>query len=108
MEDTIKLYYSDELRKTMLELSDEHILWRIDIDNEQELNEYYADCERERERFSKQYKTELYFCGRSGRHVCVNDTFSNRRRYQKMVTYVKIRQKALIQKYTIQIYPLPL
>lgn len=78
-----------------LELHDHHTLW--DIDKEF----YYEDYENavhlaciEMEHHYKDLT--VYLLGRSGRHVCVEDTPTNRRRYQQLIEYAKKSEKEII------------
>lgn len=78
-----------------LELHDNHTLWSINKDFDYEYYEnvvYWACTEMERH-----YKDiTIYLLGRSGRHVCVEDTPVNRRRYPRLVKYAKKLEQEII------------
>ena len=91
-----KQYYSEEFRQNMLEVSDRRMLWEIHSDNFSE-EEYYCECNYTRIILSQHYHTEISFCGRSGRHVCVRDTPTNRRNYRHIVKAVKREQDRILK-----------
>lgn len=93
----VKTYYAEETRKDMLELSDRHVLWRVNIPNEASEARYYRLCEISRAKLSEHYHTPIGFYGRSGRHVCVEDTTANRRNYRHLVKAVKREQDKIIK-----------
>lgn len=88
------LYYSEEMGREMLELSDERIMWRLDRYEETAYNCLVEEMVSE---MSKKYGTEIYLLGRSGRHVCVENTDKNRKRYNRMVKEVRDRQEYIIE-----------
>ena len=88
------IYYSDGLRKDVLQLSDDHIMWKFQ--NDINPNEYYMIIDYYAEIFEKIFNTPLYYCGRSGRHVCVDDTPRNRRMYGKMIEWVENAQREIV------------
>lgn len=50
-----------------------------------------------RNQFESKYKDlKIFLLGRSSRHVCVENTSKNRRRFNGMCEYCKIMQQALI------------
>ena len=71
-----------ELLKTIkfydgyIELNDEHTLWKINTENITE-DEYANLVDSYAGYFKYDTGCDLYFLGRSGRHVCVDDTFDN-------------------------------
>lgn len=90
-------YYAEDARQTMLELSDERVLWKVNIaDNIQEC-EYYIECSNSLANLSKHYHTKFGGFGRSGRHICVPDTPANRRNYRHMVKAVEREQERIIE-----------
>lgn len=93
-------YYSEEFRKDMLELSDNHLWWDIANHNKANKNilEVHIDslCIIYANIFKEHYHTTAWFCGRSGRHICVDDTPTNRRNYAHMVKAVEIMQKLIV------------
>lgn len=87
-------FYIDN-NKQYLELHDHHTIWSI---NKEFGCNAYSDaicCARmDMESYFKDLK--VYYLGRSGRHVCVEDTPVNRRRYQVLVEYAeKMEQKVI-------------
>ncbi len=95
-----KHYFSDGLNKQVLELSDRHVWWDISANNvhDNDITESFLDwiCKKFAAIFKEHYHTEVYFCGRSGRHVCVEDTAVNRRNYQNMCKAVEIMPRLII------------
>ena len=88
-----KLYYSEELNREMLQLSDEHTLWKI---NNGVNDEYYYMVENGLHDLTRKFGTQFYALGRSGRHICVDDTPKNRKRYGKMVAAVEDAERSII------------
>lgn len=78
-----------------LELHDNHTIWKIEVPFDWDeygcvLTELIRDME------NKYKDLEIYTLGRSGRHICVNDTPVNRRRYKYLVEYaLKLEQKLI-------------
>lgn len=102
MKNELKLYDHD-LRVPMLELSDNHTWWQITnplID--EEIFYFYVDFYLELVR--SHYKNlEIHLCGRSGRHVCIEDTPQNRKRYfaiQKRLEKAENEMIVLLNGYT--------
>lgn len=76
----IKLYNED--RENFIELSDNHTLWKINANiSEYDYVEYVNAAAEE---FEQETGTPLYFLGRSGRHVCVENTYENAIRYDEL------------------------
>ena len=92
----IKIYYSEDLRKDTLELSDRHVLWDITCDNFDE-DLYSMAVQSAARRFMVEFGVPVYIVGRSGRHVVVDDTKENRKWYQRMVKYVREKQDEIIE-----------
>ena len=77
--------YLDELLKDVkyydsyLELNDNHTLWDIEIPEGTEFNdeEYSFLYDQALEGLEEEIGEEVYGLGRSGRHICVADTFRN-------------------------------
>ena len=96
----IKLYYSEEFNRDMLELSDRHVMWdiahKLPEDREVDDTMYSAAVFQHLDNLGSHYHTEFYQCGRSGRHVCVEDTPTNRRNYRHMVNAVEKAINSLI------------
>lgn len=93
-------YYSEGLNQQVLELSDRHVWWDITTYNvhDNDITESFLEwiCNKFAAIFKEHYHTEVYFCGRSGRHVCVEDTAVNRRNYPYMCKAVEIMQRLII------------
>lgn len=92
-------YYNEDDGMSYLQLSDEHILWDVNVEPENFNEEKYNRlCQEALERLKTKYNTEFFMLGRSGRHVCVEDTLDNRVEYDDMAADVKAEQKELIDK----------
>lgn len=92
----IKVYYSEEFRKEMLELSDDRILWNVRMNDEPDYELWSVLVKNEIRKFMTQFGIPVYVLGRSGRHVCVEDSKSNRDWYRRMRDYVNDAQKRMI------------
>lgn len=92
----IKVYYSEEFRKEMLELSDDRILWNVRMNDEPDYELWCVLVKNEIRKFMTQFGVPVYVLGRSGRHVCVEDSKSNRDWYRRMRDYVNDAQKRMI------------
>lgn len=96
----IKTYSSEDFRKDMLELSDNRLWWDIANHNkaDKDISEERVNffCHIYIDIFKEHYHTAPYRCGRSGRHICVDDTPTNRRNYAHMVNAVEIMQKLIV------------
>lgn len=92
----IKVYYSEEFRKEMLELSDDRILWNVRMNDEPDYELWSVLVKNEIRKFMTQFGVPAYVLGRSGRHVCVEDSKSNRDWYRRMRDYVNDAQKRMI------------
>lgn len=90
------MYYSEELRKDVIELSDERLLWRTGdkFDN----HVWELECKSALDGLSEKYGTEFYALGRMGRHICVDFTIDNLSAYEDMKSDVESVQKELVQK----------
>ena len=93
----MKLYYSEDCRNEMIELSDKHVLWSVNNYNEEEYDNIVLAMQNE---FYKIYKEHVYLCGRSGRHVCVSNIPENRTRVHNMTRTVERMQKQLIKMFS--------
>ena len=93
----MKLYYSEELRDEVIELSDRHVLWEVNNYDEEEYCLFVNGFITE---FEKMFNTHLYLCGRSGRHVCVSNIPENRRRVYNMTRTVERMQRDLIKMFS--------
>ena len=101
-----KTYFSEEFREEMLELSDNHIWWDInrlwtrEIDTSELELMFYT--EKLGKVFEEHYHTPVYLCGRSGRHVCVENTPVNRRNYKYMARTIDIMQQLIVKAMTAE------
>lgn len=78
-----------------LELHDNHTLWHINKDIS--INDYADQVTLRRMQMEEHFKDlEIYLLGRTGRHVCVEDTPVNRRRYACLVEYADRLENDLI------------
>ena len=88
-------FYKEWNGEKYLELHDNHTMWNINKDFHWEDYEnavHLACIEMER-----RYKDlTIYLLGRSGRHVCVEDTPTNRRRYQRLIECAKKLEQEII------------
>ena len=79
-----------------LELHDHHTIWEINKPfNECDYDDQVSICLWNLEQHFKDLK--VYTLGRSGRHICVDDTPINRRRYKHLVSYAEKLEKWLIE-----------
>lgn len=92
----IKTYYSEDLRKTMIELSDDRVLWNVEMSDDFDYELWGILVQSEVRRFMVNFGVPVYVVGRSGRHVCVEDNRNNREWYQRMVDYVKETQGKMV------------
>ena len=92
----IKVYYSEEFRKEMLELSDDRILWNVRMNDDSDYESWDVLVKNEIRKFMTQFGVPVYVLGKTGRHVCVEDSKSNRDWYRRMRDYVNDAQKRMI------------
>ena len=98
----MKRYYSEGYCREMLELSDRHIDWdlgrAIKPTSDEDIIGLRYDIARRMytEDFENHYHVKVCFCGRSGRHVCIEDTAENRRKYAVMCDAVELMQKLIV------------
>lgn len=79
-----------------LELHDHHTLW--DIEKPIDKEEYNFIVQYAIDILEKRYKSLTVYCeGRSGRHICIDDTPTNRRRFKCVQAYAKKLEKAVIR-----------
>lgn len=79
---TIDLADNTKLYEDYIELSDEHTFWRIEGHISED--EYYAQVRNALSRFEEETGTKAYCLGRSGRHVCVENTYANASRLDEL------------------------
>lgn len=94
---TIKYeFYYDEDGSRYLELHDNHTLWDINCESF-DCDEYEFIVSQAIKAMEAKHKNlKVYLLGRSGRHVCVEDTPVNRRRYQSLVNTAMEREQWVI------------
>lgn len=82
MEKVIELTENTKLYEGYIELSDERTLWHIEghISGE----EYSAQVNDALSRFEEETGTKAYCLGRSGRHICVENTYANASRLDEL------------------------
>ena len=83
-------YYNDDGR-TWIELSSNHTMWELELrDNLEdvmgdEINDYYVSLVNSAaDKFKSETGVDLYYLGRSGRHVCVDFNVWNLLDYNKL------------------------
>lgn len=78
-----------------LELSDDHIMWKINADIDE--YEYWTLADAFLEQFEKDYNvSDVGYLGRSGRHVVCPDTWENVLRYDELVAGMEKCQQEFI------------
>ena len=88
-------YYYEHGMGELLEISDEHVIWKIK--KEFDWDRYNLTCDWMIKRFEHRYKDlKVFCCGRSGRHVCVEDNSRNRKRYDSLKSYCEKLQNELV------------
>lgn len=81
-----RLYYADGANAWMLELHDEHTLWKVENDSLDD-EEYGFIVQGLCEMFQASTGVSVGCYGRSGRHVCMEDTPLNRLNYHRLREY---------------------
>ena len=93
-------YYKDSW-KEYIELSDNHTLWDIDIPDgvsEAEVESVYEmTLGIAFDDFQEETGVDLTMLGRSGRHICVDNTYENAKRYSELVSVQKEVEDRFIQ-----------
>ena len=83
-----------------LELTAEHVYWKFYnprfTDDPCFEDIYQMMVQDEIDNFKKKFGQDIYLLGRSGRHVCVDDTPENRERYFEMQSEVESQINGLI------------
>lgn len=95
----MKLYFSEDYRDELIELSDEHILWYVQYANGETDEHYNAEVRILAQEFQRLYGTELILAGRYGRHICVENTPVNRCNLCRMQKTVYRMQNQLLQRF---------
>lgn len=85
-----------------IELSDAHVMWRLNNPNLNNDEVYIVwqylinECN---DAFREAYGCSFYMLGRSGRHVCVEDTPKNRQRWYFMKNKIEKLQKWMVEEF---------
>lgn len=88
-------FYHDWGGGIYLELHDNHTLWQID--RVFDFDDYEREVSIAIFAMENRYKDlEVFQLGRSGRHICVLDTPTNRRRYKALVKYAEQLEQVII------------
>lgn len=88
-------FYNDWGGGTYLELHDNHTLWKIE--RVFDFDDYEHEVSKAIFAMENRYKNlEVLQFGRSGRHICVPDTLTNRRRYKALVQYAEQLEQMVI------------
>lgn len=95
----MRLYFSESHRDELIELSDERILWYVQFANEETDEDYDIEVRSLIQEFQQLYDTELLLAGRSGRHICVENTPANRCNLCRMQKTVYRMQNQLLQQF---------
>lgn len=85
----------------MLELSDKQIMWEFNNDDftqDPKFDDiYYLMVQEELRVFKEETGVEISLLGRSGRHICIDDTPKNRKRYYELQNIVTEKIKKFIE-----------
>lgn len=65
-----------------LELNKNHTFWKLDTDKSE--TEIYIILEDKLAEFEQKSGVEIFALGRSGRHICIENTFENALNYYKL------------------------
>jgi len=79
-----------------LQLHDHHTMWKITNEHVDE-NVFNMYVEGAVDLFKEKFNEQIYGLGRSGRHICVENTDRNRRRYKSMKRYALKLEKDVIK-----------
>lgn len=91
-DDEIEYYSEGGYGKEYIQLNDNRTVWKLDtVDYDIDTNAdidwdefYYNLVDEACRQFEEKSGVEVFLLGRSGRHVCVEDTEQNRRRYRSL------------------------
>jgi hypothetical protein len=90
-------YFDD--REQYLELNDNHTLWNIDNSEEFVADQYSEAVTEAADEFEERTGEQLYYLGRSGRHVCVIPSYINCIEYDKLCEVQKELEQEVINKF---------
>ena len=84
---------------TYLQLHDRHVFWEVEPSDSEEDIQFEIDflISAKIEEFKETTGVEVFLLGRSGRHVCVEDTPENSRRYRYLERTANRMADELIQ-----------
>lgn len=77
-------YYEDG-RDKFIQLSDNHTMYELNSDVEITFDQYSSLVETFLQRLQDEINVTVYALGRSGRHICIDNTFDNALNYNKYV-----------------------
>lgn len=99
-------YYSDDARKRLLELNDNHTIWELETPENDAINRseeawwlwdniVTSACKQ----FEEETGEELGGYGRSGRHMCVEPTFENCLRFDELQEVQERLEKEAVEEF---------
>lgn len=77
-------YYEYDYKK-YIQLSDNHTMYELNDDVEMTADEYSSLVDTFLQQLQDEINTDIYALGRSGRHICIDNTFNNALNYNKYV-----------------------
>ena len=80
-----------------IQLHNNRTLWDINLANEIDEQHYSILLDNAIAEFESKTGQEVFLLGRSGRHVCVNDTEENRKNYSRLKRLALRLEKELIK-----------
>jgi len=87
--------------KGLLELSDRHTLWNVEVKEEncQNFDEIYYEyiVSKFLKPIEEKYNIEIFSEGRSGRHICIKNTPENRKLYYRLVGVLKTAENKMLK-----------
>lgn len=104
-------YYSEYNGSDYIQLSDNRTIWKLDSldmsvddDTAEDMDYlYYSLVDSACQKFQEKSGVEVFLLGRSGRHVCVEDTDQNRRRYRSLCNLQSKLEKWVIDTYNKEV-----
>ena len=77
--------YYEDTRNKYIQLSDNHTMYELNSDVEITFDQYSSLVETFLQRLQDEINVTVYALGRSGRHICIDNTFDNALNYNKYV-----------------------
>lgn len=77
--------YYEDTRNKYIQLSDNHTMYELNSDVEITFDQYSSLVETFLQRLQEEINVTVYALGRSGRHICIENTFDNALNYNKYV-----------------------